>query len=267
VVLVIVERRAREPIVPVHLFKLRTFAIATSVSFVVGVAMFGAVSFLPLFLQVVNRASATNSGMLLLPLMLGLLLASIGSGQVTTRTGRYKLFPVTGTALATTAMVLLSTMGTGTSQGTVTLYMVLLGAGIGLTMQTMVLATQNVVPVHDLGAATSSVSFFRSMGGSIGVAMFGALFNSGLRSRLEDVDGVAFGESSTFTTAALDGLTGGERTEVVSAFADSLTRVFLLTAPLLGLACFLTVLLRETPLRSSVATARAADSGPVPVID
>jgi EmrB/QacA subfamily drug resistance transporter len=266
-VLIVVERRAAEPVVPVHLFSLRTFTIATSVSFIIGVAMFGAIAFLPLFLQVVTGASATNSGLLLLPLILGLLTASVGSGQITTRTGRYKLFPVAGTAIATLSMVLLSTMGTDTSQGTVTVYMVLLGVGIGLSMQTLVLATQNVVPAQDLGAATSSVSFFRSMGGSIGVAVFGALFNSGLSSRLADID-VSIGEASTFTPESLGELAAGERAEVVAVFADSLTRVFLYAAPLVAFAFARSWLLREMPLRSTAGTARAAvEADAVPVVD
>jgi EmrB/QacA subfamily drug resistance transporter len=246
----LVERRAPEPIVPVHLFSLRTFNVATSVSFIVGVAMFGAISFLPLFLQVVNGASATNSGLLLLPLMLGLLLASVASGQVVTRTGRYKVFPVTGTALAALAMFLLSTMGTATSQVTVTAFMMLLGIGLGFTMQTLVLATQNAVPVRDLGAATSSVSFFRSMGGSMGVALFGALFNSGLGRRLGGLS-VPVGDTGTLSPGALRQLPAESTHAVASAFADSLTSVFLVAVPLVVVASGLIWLLREAPLRSS----------------
>jgi hypothetical protein len=186
----------------------------------------------------------------LLPLVLGLLVASVGSGQVITRTGHYKVFPVVGTALATVAMVLLSTMGTQTTEVTVIAYMVVLGAGIGLSMQTLVLATQNVVPTRDLGAATSSISFFRSMGGSIGVAIFGALFNSALANRLADID-VPIGDASDLTPVVLRGLPPPERADVVSAFADSLTGVFLYAAPLVAVAFVLSWLLRETPLRTN----------------
>ncbi|MEA3075888.1 MAG: hypothetical protein QOF60_796 [Actinomycetota bacterium] len=222
-VLVVVERRVDEPIVPIHLFRATTFKVASAVSFIVGIAMFGAISFLPLFLQVVNGASATNSGLLILPLMLGLLSASMASGQIITRTGRYKVFPVTGCATATVALYLLSTMGPGTSQTTVTLYMVVLGVGIGLTMQTLVLAVQNSVRITELGVATSSISFFRSMGGAIGVALFGAIFNNRLAHR--------------GTSAA--------------AYSDSITGVFLYAVPLVVLAFALTWLLKEVPLRSS----------------
>jgi hypothetical protein len=148
-------------------------------------------------------------------------------------------------------------MGTSTTQTTVTLYMVLLGVGIGFTMQTLVLATQNEVPFRDLGVATSSVSFFRSMGGSIGVALFGALFNSGLASRLNGVQ-VAVGEAATLTPEAIRNLPGGSADEVISAFADALTSVFLYAVPLVALGFGLTWLLREKPLRRSTHGADAA---------
>ena len=220
-----VERRAADPIIPMHLFRVRSFNIATSVSFILGVAMFGAISFLPLFLQEVHGTSATNSGLLLMPLMLGLLSASVVSGQVISRTGRYKVFPVVGTALAAVAMYLLSTMDEGTSNNTVTLYMIVLGVGIGLSMQTLILSVQNSVAVHELGVGTSSVSFFRSMGGSMGVAVFGAIFNSRI--------GVVSEASA-------------------SDFADALTTVFLYATPLLLVAFGLTWALHEVPLRSTV---------------
>ena len=265
-VLAVIERRAEEPVVPVHLFANRTFNLASSVSFIIGVSMFGAISFLPLFLQVVNGASATNSGLLLLPLMLGLLAASVGSGQVITRTGRYKMFPVIGTALAATAMFLLSTMGPATSQGTVTGYMVLLGVGIGFTMQTLILATQNTVAPRDLGTATSSVSFFRSMGGSIGVAVFGAVFNNALARRLDGMT-VEVGEASTFTPESLRELPDAALRQVVDAFSGSLTTVFAWATPLVVLGFVLTTLLRETPLRRSTHTvdhAREMAAGAAP---
>lgn len=249
VVLVLVERRVDEPIVPVHMFRTTTFNVASSVSFIVGVAMFGCISFLPLFLQVVNGASATNSGLLLLPLMIGLLAASMASGQVISRTGRYKVFPVTGCAISALALFLLSTMGPSTTQTTVTLFMVLLGVGLGLTMQTLVLAVQNTVRLTELGVATSSISFFRSMGGAIGVALFGAIFNSLLVRRLGLT--VAPGEGLTFTPASIRALAPAERSVFVSGFAESITTVFLYAAPLVVVAFALTWLLREVPLRSS----------------
>jgi predicted MFS family arabinose efflux permease len=181
---VVVERRVEEPILPLRLFRNRIFSVSSGVGLLVGVAMFGAISFLPLFLQVSSGVSATNSGLLLVPLMLGLLGASIFSGQVITRTGKYRILPIAGTAVATVGMFLLSTMNPTTSTVTSGLYMAVLGIGLGLTMQVLVLATQNSVRVTDLGVATSTVNFFRSVGGSIGVAVFGALFNSRLVSEL-----------------------------------------------------------------------------------
>jgi EmrB/QacA subfamily drug resistance transporter len=251
--LIAVELAAEEPLVPVHLFRTRTFNVASSVSFIIGVAMFGAISFLPLFLQVVNGASATSSGLLLLPLMLGLLASSMVSGQVISRTGRYKVFPVAGCAAAAVAMFLMSTMGPGTTQRTVTMYMVLLGIGIGLTIQTLILAVQNAVSVGELGVATSSVSFFRSMGGSIGVALFGAIFNHLLVSRV----GASAG-GGRFTPGAVRQLPEAARTTFIAGFADALTTVFLYAAPLVLVAFALTWLLREVPLRSSV---HAVDHG------
>ena len=253
VLLVPVERRAREPIVPMHLFRTRDFNVATSVSFIIGVAMFGAISFLPLFLQVVNGASATNSGLLLLPLMAGLLGASIASGQVISRTGRYKVFPVTGCAVAAVGFYLLSTMGVATSPTTVTIHMVILGIGIGLTMQTLVLAVQNSVSVTELGVATSSVSFFRSMGGAVGVALFGALFNNRLTQRLGSA---VAGDRAGFTPESIQRLPPADRAAFVAGFADALTAVFLYAVPLVVVGFAITWLLREVPLRD---TAHAVD--------
>jgi len=249
--LVVVERHAADPVLPIHLFRTRTFNVASSTSFVLGIAMFGGISFIPLFLQVVNGASATNSGLLLTPLMLSMLGSGIIVGQAITRTGRYRWFPVAGTALGTLAMFMLSTMGTTTSQSTVTVYMALLGMGLGLTMQVLILATQNSVPLDDLGAATSSVNFFRSMGGSIGVAVFGAIFNSGLSSRLAGQT-VPIGEGSSFTPSMITALPPAERDIAVSAFSESLTRVFLYGGVLMLIGFLTTLALQETPLRTTI---------------
>jgi hypothetical protein len=172
---------------------------------------------------------------------------------VITRTGHYKEFPVVGCALAAGAVFLLSTMGPDTSQRTVTAYMVLLGVGIGLSMQVLVLAAQNAVPMRDIGAGTSSIAFFRSMGGSIGVAIFGAVFNNGLHDRLDGLDGlsVSVGEGSGFRPEVLDQLAPAERATVIVAFSDSLTTVFLAAVPLLLIAVGIAVLMPHTKLRES----------------
>ena len=254
VAFVVVERRVDEPAIPLRLFRIRTFNLAAGVSFVIGVGLFGAVTYLPTFLQVANGASASNSGLLLVPMMGGLLVASILAGQVITRTGRYRRFPIAGMALASLGMYMLSTLGTDSSRWESGFYMALLGAGIGMVMQIMVLATQNEAPVADLGVATSTVTFFRAVGGSIGVALAGALFNS----RLTDLLGGA--APSGMTPEQLGELPADQQLQMASAFADAITTVFRFAVPLLVAGFLLTWLLKEKPLRS--ASAAPAPSSP-----
>ena len=173
---VVAERRAAEPVLPLHLFANRVFSSASVVGFVVGFAMFGALAYLPQYMQVVRGVSPTLSGLRLLPMMLGLLLTSIGTGQLVSRWGRYKIFPVMGTAVMTAGLYLLSRVGVSTSFWLVSLYLFILGVGIGASMQVLVIAVQNAVGYEDLGAATSGTTFFRSIGGSFGTSVFGAVF-------------------------------------------------------------------------------------------
>ena len=184
VAFVLAERRAREPLVPLRLFRIRVFSVASAIGFVIGMALFGAVTYIPLYLQVVKGASPTASGLQLLPLMGGLLVASIGSGQLIVRFGRYKIFPIVGTGLAVVGMLLLSRLGTGTSLVLADLYLAVLGLGLGFTMQVLVLAVQNAVSYENLGVATSTATLFRSMGGTIGVPVFGAIFANHLAKNL-----------------------------------------------------------------------------------
>jgi EmrB/QacA subfamily drug resistance transporter len=184
VVFALVERRASDPLIPPPLFRDRTFDLASATSFVLGFAMFGVISFVPVFMQVVAGASATSSGLALLPFMVGLFTASIASGRRISRTGRYKRYPLAGTALATLGVFLFSTMNEETPRAVSTLYMATAGAGLGLTMQVMVVAMQNSVERRYLGVGTSTVTFFRSVGGSCGVALFGAIFNHRLAASL-----------------------------------------------------------------------------------
>ena len=256
VLFVLVERRVAEPAIPLRLFRIRTFNVASAVSFIVGVAMFGAITYLPSFLQVANGASASNSGLLLVPMMAGVLLASITAGQAITRTGRYRRFPIAGMAVTAVGMYLLSTLETGSSRVESGLYMLVLGIGLGMVMQILVLATQNEAPVSDLGVATSTVSFFRSVGGSVGVAMFGALFNSRLTSLL---GGAA---PSDLTPAEIAQLPAGEQARMAAAFAESITTVFGYAVPILIVGFALTWLLRETPLRSAPAVADRCEPAP-----
>jgi len=189
--------------------------------------------------------------------MLGLLTASSGSGQIISRTGRYKVFPLLGTALATVAMGLLATMGPETTGRTVSVYMFVLGAGIGFTLQTLILAVQNAVGPGDIGVATSSATFFRSMGGSLGVALFGALFNARLSDNLGTTASIGEGASSS-TLGALRGLSAAQRAFVEAGFADAITSVFRYGVPLVLVGFLVTWLLHELPLRQ---TTHAVDHG------
>jgi predicted MFS family arabinose efflux permease len=181
---VMAERRAAEPVVPLGLFGNRVFAVASAVGFVVGFAMFGAITYLPLYLQVVKGASPTSSGLRLLPMMAGLLLTSTLSGQLISRWGRYKVFPIVGTAVFSVGLFLLSRMDERTSTLTSSIAMFVLALGLGLVMQVLVIAVQNAVDYRDLGAATSGAAFFRSIGSSVGLAVFGAIFSNALTGNL-----------------------------------------------------------------------------------
>lgn len=240
---VLAERRAAEPILPLRLFSNRVFAVASAIGFVVGFGLFGAVTFLPLFLQVVNGASATGSGLELVPLMVGVLTTSIASGQVIARTGRYKPFPIVGTAIAAAGFALLATMDASTTTALRSLYMLVLGLGLGMTMQVLVLAVQNAVDYADLGVATSGATFFRSIGGSFGVAIFGTIFSNRLESEL------------TSATSRVD------------AYANALSTVFLVAVPVVLVAFGLTWLLREVPLRRTVETAGVGEAFAAPKPD
>lgn len=242
---VAVERRVEEPTLPLRLFRLPTFRIATVVSLIVGVAMYGTITYLPTFLQVANGASASNSGLLIVPVMLGLLSASVTAGQIITRTGHYRVFPVIGMAVASLGVFLLSTLDVGSSRWESGLYMFIFGAGIGMVMQIMVLATQNEAPVADLGVATSSITFFRTIGGSVGVSIFGALFTSRLAQMLGG------GVPQGLTPGAINQLPDDQKAHLAGAFADAITTVFLWAVPLLLIGWMLTWWLKEKPLRTS----------------
>jgi EmrB/QacA subfamily drug resistance transporter len=258
------ERRAAEPVLPPRLFRDRVFLVAVAVLFVVGVAMFGAIIFLPLFLQVVTGASATNSGLLLIPLMLGIVVTSIVAGRIISRTGRYKVFPVTGTAVMTIGLGLLSSMDATTSRAVVSAYMVVLGAGLGMVMQVMILAVQNAVQRRDLGAATSAANFFRSMGGSFGVAIFGAIFTNRLAYHLPrllpaNLPGAGVDANALQgSPGQIRALPAAVQEAVVEAVARSLHVVFLSAVPVIAIGFLVVLLLTERPLRESahIGTAR-----------
>jgi EmrB/QacA subfamily drug resistance transporter len=245
------QRRSKEPVMPLGLFRNRTFTVASVVSFIIGLAMFGAIIYLPLYLQLVSGASATNSGLLMLPLMAGLLVASILSGQAISKTGHYKPYPIVGTGLAAFGMYLLSRLDVSSPRIDASIAMVVLGAGIGLVMQVMVLATQNSVNRADLGVATATVSFFRSVGGSVGVALFGAIFNSHLASNLSAAGSSTVTGSSGVSLQAIRALPAAAQVVFKTAFSDALSSVFLMAVPVVLLAFVLTWFLREVPLRKA----------------
>jgi EmrB/QacA subfamily drug resistance transporter len=257
-------RRAAEPVLPLRLFRNRVFSVASAIGFAAGFAMFGALAFLPLFLQVVRGVSPTISGVYLLPMVIGLLITSIGSGQLISRIGRYKAFPIVGTALLAVALFLLSMLSARTSSLVMDSYFFLLGLSLGLILQVLVIAVQNSADYADLGAATSGATFFRSIGGSFGVAIFGSVFSARLATGLAGaLAGVTL--PAGFSAAAVQGnptllarLPAALRASVRHAYSSASDRVFLYAVPVALAAFVLSWFLREVPLRG---TAGAADLG------
>jgi len=262
---VVAERRAAEPVLPLHLFANRVFSSTSVIGFAVGFAMFGALAYLPQYMQIVRGTSPTLSGLRLLPMMAGLLLTSIGTGQLVSRWGRYKIFPIVGTALMTVGLFLLSRMGPGTSFWLVSLYLFVLGVGIGASMQVLVIAVQNAIDYKDLGAGTSGATFFRSIGGSFGTAVFGAIFSNVLvRDLTRALHGAALPHGISASTGAspavLDHLPGVIRSGYINGYAEALHSVFLFAAPVGAVAFCLTFLLKELPLRDTARAVDRADS-------
>lgn len=256
------ERRAAEPVLPLGLFANPVFRVTTAISLVVGFALFGALTYLPLFLQVVHGLNPTESGLQLLPLMVGLLATSIASGQIITRTGRYKAFPIIGTTVAAAGMLLLSRLDATTGTFETALYMLILGIGLGCVMQVLVIAIQNAVPYGQLGVATSSATLFRSIGGSLGTAILGAIFANRLAHELGP--GGDQINASGFDPATLAKLPETVRDGFINAFTVSLSDVFLIAAGVVAAAIVLALVLEERPLRKTVETTDLADSFAAP---
>lgn len=245
-----VESRVAAPILPTRLFGSPVFTVCCVLSFVVGFAMLGALTFLPTYMQFVDGVSATTSGLRTLPMVAGMLATSMGSGVLVGRTGRYKIFPVTGTAVMAVAFLLMSRMNPSTSAVLQSLYLFILGAGIGLCMQVLILIVQNTSRFEDLGVATSGVTFFRTIGSSFGAAIFGSLFTNFLHSRI----GPAIAASGAPPAAAsspeaLHRLPRATAAPIVQAYAASLTQVFLWAVPVALVGLTLALFLREVPLR------------------
>ncbi|UGS38849.1 MDR family MFS transporter [Capillimicrobium parvum] len=266
----LVEHRAREPVLPPRLFRNRVFSVTSAIGFVIGFALFGALTYLPLFQQVVRGDSPTESGLQLIPVMAGVLIGSIGSGQVITRTGRYRLFPIAGTGIACAGMLLLSTLDADTSVPASAAFMFIMGLGLGLVMQVLVLAVQNAVSYDELGVATSGATLFRSIGGSLGTAVLGAIFANRLASELAmrlpagSPDTAALEGGGSLDPSAVQRLPASVHDAYIGAFTDSLASVFVVAAAVLAVAFVLTWLLEERPLRQTVETAGVGEAFAAP---
>ncbi len=261
----IVERRASEPVLPLALFRNRSFAVASALGFIVGFALFGSVTYLPLFLQVVQGSSPTASGLQMLPMMGGMLVTSIVSGQLISRSGRYKRYPIAGTAVMTLGLLLLSRLSTQSTLPAALAAMLVLGLGLGLVMQVLVIAVQNAVDYKDLGVATSGAMLFRLIGGSFGTAALGAIFASRLAAQLRDTLPVEVlatsGTSAAMSPDSLALLPDGLRSIYAMAFSDSLGTVFLVATFVAMVGFAVAWLLPERPLRETVAAAAGGDVG------
>src|SRR5438105_7385127 len=249
------EQRASEPVLPLRLFRDPVFDVASASLFLATCSLFAATVFMPLFLQIVTDASATNSGLLLLPVMLGILVTSIGSGRIISRTGRYKLFPVLGFALMTVGLIALSTMNARTTQLTASLYMLVFGLGFGMVSQVLIVAIQNAVDRRELGTATAAANFFRGLGGAVGVAVYGTVFADQLRYWLpRSVPRHLLGHLSQTALQASPGtihtLPPAVRDGVAQAVASSVATVFLIATPIAALGFLIMLFLKEYPLRT-----------------
>jgi EmrB/QacA subfamily drug resistance transporter len=264
VAFVVQERRAAEPILPLRLFNDRVFTVSVTLSALLGSVMIGASTFLPLFLQVVTGASATQSGLLLIPMMAGVVIGSNIAGRLVHRTGRYKAYPIIGIALALVGLVLLSTIETTTTRLFISVGMGIIGVGIGASMPIMTIAVQNTAPQADMGAATSAVNFFRTLGSAIGVAAFGTVLSTRLANTIEEQlpgTSLATDDSLLSSPEAIRNLPANEYNAVADGIANGVSTVFLFAVPLVALAFALAWLLKEIPLRDELNVQAATVEG------
>jgi len=255
-----VERRASEPVLPLHLFANRTFTTTALTGLIVGFALFGSVTYLPLFLQIVNGATPTASGLQMLPLMGGMLLTSIISGQFISRSGRYRVFPIAGTAVMTIGLFLLSRMDADTTVLEASIYMLIVGAGLGMVMQVLIIAVQNAVEYGDLGVATSGVTLFRMIGGAVGTAVLGAIFTARLARLLETLLPQAAPVTAGLSRQTIAALPADVQPLFIAAFTSALNSVFLSAAMISFAGFVLAWLIPERPLRETML-AVAGDVG------
>jgi EmrB/QacA subfamily drug resistance transporter len=255
---ILVQSRTAEPIIPLHLFKDLNFNLSTIAGLLIGVAMFGAISYLPTYLQMAFSVNATESGLLMIPMMGALLVASVVSGQLVSRTGRYKWMPIAGGALVAVALFLLSTLKPGAPLWEICVYLGVMGLGLGLSMQIMVLIVQNSFPLREVGTATASNNFFRQIGATLGAAIVGSLFASRLAELLIErlpaaaTGGGAPGGSNSLTPAAVGKLPAAIKETIISSYNDALTPIFIWMVPLALFASVLMCFIKETPLATAV---------------
>lgn len=251
-----------DPLLPLSLFKNRAFVLATAIGFIVGMALFGSITLLPVYFQVVKGLDPTSAGLHLTPMMLGVFVTSIISGQIISRIGRYKIFPVVGTALMTVALALLSRIAVETSPWVASAYMLLLGAGLGMVMQILVMAVQNAVAYEQLGVATSGTTLFRSIGGTIGAALFGGIFAYVLEAHIrQSLPGAS---DALRDPDAIARLAEPLRSAYLAVFVDALHPVFITAAIIAFVAFLLSLGIKEVPLRSSIASELGDDAIPMP---
>jgi EmrB/QacA subfamily drug resistance transporter len=257
VAFVLVERKAAEPIMPLHLFKFLNFNLTTVAGLIIGIAMFGALGYLPTYLQMVTGVNATSAGLLLIPLMAGLLVTSIGSGQFVSKTGRYKALPIIGTVITAGALALLSTMTATMPVWQICAYLAIMGIGLGMAMQILILIVQNTFPNSEVGTATASNNYFRQIGASIGSAVVGSIFVANLKhlvsTRLPSTGGApAAGGLNSFTPEKVQALPEAIKHIIVGAYNDALTPVFLYMVPLMLIATVLLFFVKEKPLATTI---------------
>lgn len=257
VAFVLAERKATEPIMPLHLFKQANFNLTTIAGLIIGIAMFGALGYLPTYLQMVTGVNATQAGLLLIPLMAGLLVTSVGSGQFVSKTGRYKALPIIGTAITAGALGLLSTMTPTMPVWQICTYLALMGIGLGMAMQILILIVQNTFSNAEVGTATASNNYFRQIGASIGSAVVGSIFVANLQhliaSRLPGAGGASSGGSlNSFTPEKVQALPEAVKHIIVGAYNDALTPVFLYMVPLMLIATLLLIFVKEKPLATTI---------------
>ncbi|HJY00107.1 MAG TPA: MFS transporter, partial [Streptosporangiaceae bacterium] len=258
-----VELRVVEPILPLHVFRNRNFSLTMALTFLTGLAMFGALTFLPLYQQTVQGASPTLSGLMLTPMMLGVTVTSIVAGQVTTRTGRYKIFPILGGAIMGAGMYLLTGLGISTTKTTSAIYYVVLGLGMGFLMQMVSLIAQNSVQQRDMGVASSARMFFQQIGGSLGVAAFGAIFARKLTESLASAAGTGVHISASggqLDPATVNSLPAQIKHDVFFAISHAVQSVFIWALPAAVLIFVLALFIKEVPLRGRIAPPEAGET-------